>query len=1242
MKLPTTIILMIISLISYSQAPTADFSATPLEVCIGDPINFTDLSSQGNSPLDIWTWDFGDGNSSNSINPSHTYASVGTFTVTLVVAAQNGQADAEVKVDYVTVNDLPNASFTTSGNGCTVPFDVTYINTSTAGAGITYSWDFGNSQTSTLQNPTPVSYNSAGTFTSTLIVTNSITGCTDTFSQDIVVSDYSAGFTMPLTGCMNTPIQLSDASTVGTNQWSWNFGDGQTSNAQNPTNSYSASGTYTVTLTAQNTISGCTDIVTQDIVINPLPVPTFTADVLAGCTPLVVNFTNSSVGGVTYDWNFGNGNTFNGATPPTQTYTTDGMYTVSLTMTDANGCSETLTIPNMIDVSGPTVMFTMDQYNGCAPLTVQFSESSTSPNPSSDSLTTWLWDFGDGSSIFSGQTPPPHDYDEGVYSVTLTVVTVNGCQASLTYQDTIQVGSIDLVNFSVNPTIECAKTPIEFIDSTTFNGTPGPGEVSYYWDFGDGGTSTSQSPTYQYPSDTGYFDIQLIVDWRGCLDTLTMLQGIYIKAPISLFVPDQLLYCNPNSFPVNVGVTDNSIIGVFADDAEMVWDWGDGTVTLFDDPDFDDADLGSTTHDYNAYGTYVIEQMIINNTTGCSDSTTATIHISQTIAGFTVSNDSTCIGTPIALTSTSTSSHPFGTFSYDMGDGGSTSSTPSTYTYNNWGTYDIFFTATNTVGCSDTISFFNMNALALPQAAITPSVTTGCAPVNVDYTNSSSVVGNGMPLSSFLWTYPDATTETTSSVGTNTNFLFTNEGSFSTSLIVTDVYGCVSPPASVSMLITKPSASFVLDSVVCDLEAFTASNTSSGATSYEWFLDGSSISTNTDYSGAFDELTTPLSNAVTHNFQLIATDVNGCIDDVNQDIIVSMPRAEIDYVLTGANVNALGEFTCPPVFAGFTDATDSYGNLTSWSWSFGDGKFSTLQDPNNTYVFSGTYSVNLSIIDEFGCTDDTTLVDYLSISGPSGNPDWFDTGDICGQTYMFEDTDQYNVSQIIWDLGNTETIDNTSAFDYTYESFGVYNPTATLIDSLGCEVIYPLDPITVSSNGLSANFLATPQEGPMGTTFIIDDLSTFSNSPIVTWAWTVNSGTIVNSSGVSIIQPYGLPGIYPISLVVTDIDGCFDTHSSYVEVTDDFHLPNVITANGDGTNDHFILPVELFESFDIVIVNRWGNVIHERTNATGVLLWDGLTEEGTGVNAGVYFYKLFGTVVNGEIATKEGFVTVIN
>ena len=80
----------------------------------------------------------------------------------------------------------------------------------------------------------------------------------------------------------------------------------------------------------------------------------------------------------------------------------------------------------------------------------------------------------------------------------------------------------------------------------------------------------------------------------------------------------------------------------------------------------------------------------------------------------------------------------------------------------------------------------------------------------------------------------------------------------------------------------------------------------------------------------------------------------------------------------------------------------------------------------------------------------------------------------------------------------------------------------------------------------------------------------------------------------------------------------------------------------DGTNDHFILPVELFESFDIVIVNRWGNVIHERTNATGVLLWDGLTEEGTGVNAGVYFYKLFGTVVNGEIATKEGFVTVIN
>ena len=825
--------------------------------------------------------------------------------------------------------------------------------------------------------------------------------------------------------------------------------------------------------------------------------------------------------------------------------------------------------------------------------------------------------------------------------MTLTVETQNGCQATLTLIDTIQVGSIQNVNFSVDPIIECAKTDIEFTDLTTFNGTPDPADVTYDWDFGDGGTSTEQNPNYPYPNDTGYFDVTLIVSWRGCEDTMVMTDAVYIKAPISLFTPDQTLFCNPASLPITLNVTDDAILGVVPDDVEMTWKWGDGTTTFFDNAYLDANGDGSTSHNYNAYGSYTIEQVVHNFTTGCSDSTSQTIHVSQTDASFTLSNDSTCVGAPITLTSTSTSSHPFGTFSYNTGDGGSASGNPATYTYNTSGAFDIILTATNSVGCANTATFVGFDALALPQASITPSDVTGCAPITVTYNNTSTSVGNGVPLDSFFWTFPDLTNQTTTSVATNTQFSFTTEGVFTTSLVVTDEFGCVSPQTNATMTITKPTASFVMDDVVCDLEAFTATNGSTGAASYQWFVDGVPTSVATNFSSAFDEDTSPTANSVTHNVELIATDANGCMDTVSQLIVVSMPRAELIYTLDGANVNGAGEYTCPPVFADFTDNSDTYGGIASWSWIFGDGKTSSLQDPNNTYVFAGTYTASLAIVDEFGCQSDTVLIDFLTIFGPSGEPDWTSLGDICGQTYIFDADNLVNVHDIIWDLGDGSVINDTNAFNYTYTSYETFFPTATIVDSLGCEVLYDLPDITIINNGLEAFFTATPQEGPMGTTFTIEDGSTFTAAPIVSWTWVINGDTLYAFNGNDISQTFGLPGDYYITLIVSDANGCVDKYTSFVTITDEFHLPNIITTNGDGVNEFFILPADIFISFDIVILNRWGNVIYERNGATGVLLWDG-TSNGNRVNDGVYFYLLRGTIVNGEEAKKHGNVTVVN
>ncbi|MFK7787475.1 MAG: gliding motility-associated C-terminal domain-containing protein, partial [Crocinitomicaceae bacterium] len=83
------------------------------------------------------------------------------------------------------------------------------------------------------------------------------------------------------------------------------------------------------------------------------------------------------------------------------------------------------------------------------------------------------------------------------------------------------------------------------------------------------------------------------------------------------------------------------------------------------------------------------------------------------------------------------------------------------------------------------------------------------------------------------------------------------------------------------------------------------------------------------------------------------------------------------------------------------------------------------------------------------------------------------------------------------------------------------------------------------------------------------------------------------------------------------------------------------TPNGDGINEVFEMENDIFESFEIVIMNRWGNIVHRRTDATGTYLWDGLAQSGERVSDGVYFFRLTGTLTDGTLGEKHGNVTVI-
>lgn len=1232
---------LVLTPLCYAQTPpTAQFTGAPTTVCLGSPVNFVNQSTNGASAITQWAWDFGDGNSSAQTNPAHTYNAPGTYTVTLVVTAANGQADAEVKVNYVTVNPSPTAAFSASTNGCSLPVAVTFANNS-SGAN-SWQWSFDNGQTSTQQNPAAVNYTTAGTYDVQLIVTNSF-GCKDTMEQALVVSNFQAGISAPATACIGSPVTINDNSTVGANAWNWTFNGGSpaTSTGQNNSVTYSAAGTYTISLTSQNTGSGCTGNTTQQITILPSPVPSFTVNPAVGCAPQSVTITNTSPAGSNFVWSYGDGATFNGQNPPAHTYTSNGVYNITLTMTGANGCTGSYTLVNSVQLSPPTASFTADVTEGCDPLDVQFTSTSTSSNP----IVTWLWNFGDGTT-FNGQNPPAHTYQVGVYDVSLTVVTQSGCIGTDTLEEYIQVGHIDAVNFSIDQTPECAKTNIDFTNLSVILAPHDSTEVTYQWDFGDGGTSTAEDPGYSYPNDTGYFDVQLIVDFRGCKDTLIMTDAVYIKAPISRFQPAQTLYCNPASFPVNVTVNDNSIIGQLSDDADMIWRWGDGQQTNFDDPDFDDADKGTTSHNYGAYGSYTITQVIHNYTTGCEDSTTAVVHISQTIASFTVSNDSVCENSPMSLLSTSSSTHPFGTYDWNMGNGETTSGVNPSYSYPNSGTFTITLTATNNVGCSDDQTFTPMIALETPVAVLTASDDSGCAPFDVTFTNGSSSQGNGVPLESFLFAFPDDnTTQTTTSVATTVNHIFLTEGIFPVTLIATDQFGCVSAPATANIAITKPTAVFTTDAVVCDEETFTTVNSSTGTNplSYQWFVNGVQESTTTDYTTFFNEPDSPSNPSNDYLVSLVVTDANGCKDTLTNTVTVSTPVPVIDYTLDGAATNANGDFTCPPVFAVFTDESLTLGSITSYGWNFGDGKSSTLQNPNNTYVFPGTYSATLTIVDEFGCTGDTTLTDFLTIFGPTATPGWTQDLTQCGQNVTFNIGTTENVTQIVWDLNDGTIVNDSTLFTHVYQNVTTYNPSVSVYDSNDCQVIYPLDPVTIPDNGLDALFGASPTDIQLGMEVFFTDLST-SQTPIASWTWDLGASydPFTNGTGATISNVFVIPGDHTVTLTIQDAIGCMDQYQLVIHVDGNFSMPNVITANSDGLNDQFSFAYDIFESFDIVILNRWGNVVQDKTNLTGTVFWDGRNKGGEFCSEGVYFYQLKGTLKDGTPFQKDGFLQVYN
>lgn len=396
--------------------PAPLFTVPP--VCFNNPSFFTDQTT-GNNTVSQWEWNFGEPSSaalnvSVLQNPTHTYASAGTFSVTLVTTNNFGCKDTILLTTVI--NPLPIASFTATPVcfGDTTKFQD--LSSVTPGTLSTWSWNFGDTasganNTSSLQGPTHV-FTAPGTFNIVLTVTSD-SGCQKMNTLPVIVIPPPVAAMNPQNVCLNAVTNLTDASVPATgdplNAWDWDFGDASTHAAQpNTSHTYAAPGTYTVTLIITSQY-GCKDTIQDTLRVYQLPVANF-SEPDSGCAPICVNYTDLSTSAdgsiVLWGWDFPGATptASNSSAPQNICYNSPGSYSVSLVVTTSFGCKDTVALP-MIEV------FPWPKADFCVtPLVAPTTNPvfSFCDEWSSD-VVQWHWDFGDNSTD-SLSTDPTHSY----------------------------------------------------------------------------------------------------------------------------------------------------------------------------------------------------------------------------------------------------------------------------------------------------------------------------------------------------------------------------------------------------------------------------------------------------------------------------------------------------------------------------------------------------------------------------------------------------------------------------------------------------------------------------------------------------------------------------------------------------------------------------------------------------------------------------------------------------------------
>lgn len=662
-------------------------------------------------------------------------------------------------------------------------------------------------------------------------------------------------------------------------------------------------------------VAGCQACRPKSFILHSKPAAGFN---LAGnaCINQTFSLENTSTTAQTYLWDFGDGTT-SIAEQATHTYTQAGTFNLRLEAISSFGCKDTSS-QSLYVTTPPNVSFSLEEDEGCAPFTVRATNQS-----SGDSLS-YLWRVGEES--YPGETLQDVIIDRITEDTQLAVILeVSNFCGTVDQIDSILVRPYPIVNFGISEDEGCAPLELDLINTT--QGNPD----SYFWDLGNGQTSTALEPNHPVYTTTdtliSTYDIQLIARNECGIDTLGKTVTVFPPDVEAFIELDTLRGCSPLSFELK---------SISTPGANLSW--------TFIDPTGEESGSAMEQPILNLE-TAGLHTFVLQASNCGTDSDTARIEVLPAPVVAFEHRPFVCLGQEIQFFN---QSEQISGSIWDFGDGSGSNVRSPVHLFDSVGTYTITLTAFSSLNnCSNTMTS-TLEVVGLPTASFTSNLSQGCGPLNVNFTNTSPAAEN----LNFIWDFGDGS----SGVFTqNAEHTFRKPGNYQVMLTAYNADSCFADTSLLTIFVFEdPVSSFTLsdDRFCAGVDSLQLQNTSENAVGYRWEVNEATF--------ASQDLVYPLREVGELDIRLIIQNNFQCVD-TSRKIIRVNPSPVADFSLDQ-------DSGCEDLRVGFRQ---NLRDADRFIWDFGNGSSSVNADPMHIFRESGIYTVSLIALSDNACPADT-------------------------------------------------------------------------------------------------------------------------------------------------------------------------------------------------------------------------------------------------------------------------------